>query len=222
MFNLEKITPGRKNLHRHRLWCLWQIWGMHNCDTLCCIAPPQSTVSKQIRKKTHFNKQLFPQRHFCYWLKIFTNHFFLGDVMVSLRSSWTVGWYLVRYLNVVDIWCLWPVLSSDRVQMFDLASLQFSQSWCGYCVIIRKREETVQFNKFFKSKKVEKVRKSVKRRPLSSSRPGGKREMRVNLKNCLPTNLSNGLSSSVSFSTQTQTTYFGFPNIGLKRMLVSQ
>ena len=27
-FNLEKITPGRKNLHRHRLWCLWQIWGM--------------------------------------------------------------------------------------------------------------------------------------------------------------------------------------------------
>ena len=27
-FNLEKITLGRKNLHRHRLWCLWQIWGM--------------------------------------------------------------------------------------------------------------------------------------------------------------------------------------------------
>ena len=29
-FNLEKITPGRKNLHRHRLWCLWQIVGMHD------------------------------------------------------------------------------------------------------------------------------------------------------------------------------------------------
>ena len=34
-FNLEKITPGWKNLHRHRLWCLWQIWGMvqqGSCD----------------------------------------------------------------------------------------------------------------------------------------------------------------------------------------------
>ena len=28
LFNLEIITPGRKNLHRHRLWCLWQISGM--------------------------------------------------------------------------------------------------------------------------------------------------------------------------------------------------
>ena len=27
-FNLEKITLGRKNLHSHRLWCLWQIWGV--------------------------------------------------------------------------------------------------------------------------------------------------------------------------------------------------
>ena len=27
-FNLEKITPGKGNLHRHRLWCLWQISGM--------------------------------------------------------------------------------------------------------------------------------------------------------------------------------------------------
>ena len=27
-FNLEKITLGRKFLHRHRLWCLWQISGM--------------------------------------------------------------------------------------------------------------------------------------------------------------------------------------------------
>ena len=26
--NLEKFTPDRKILHRHRLWCLWQIWGM--------------------------------------------------------------------------------------------------------------------------------------------------------------------------------------------------
>ena len=26
-FNLEKITPGRKFLHRHRLWCLWLISG---------------------------------------------------------------------------------------------------------------------------------------------------------------------------------------------------
>ena len=26
--NLEKFTPDRKFLHRHRLWCLWQIWGM--------------------------------------------------------------------------------------------------------------------------------------------------------------------------------------------------
>ena len=24
----EKFTPDRKNLHRHRLWCLWQIWGV--------------------------------------------------------------------------------------------------------------------------------------------------------------------------------------------------
>ena len=27
-FNLEKFTPDRIYLHRHRLWCLWQIWGM--------------------------------------------------------------------------------------------------------------------------------------------------------------------------------------------------
>ena len=27
-FILVKFTPDRKNLHRHRLWCLWQIWGM--------------------------------------------------------------------------------------------------------------------------------------------------------------------------------------------------
>ena len=27
--NLEKFTPDRKFLHRHRLWCLWQIWGMN-------------------------------------------------------------------------------------------------------------------------------------------------------------------------------------------------
>ena len=26
--NLEKFTPDRKFLHRHRLWCLWQIWDM--------------------------------------------------------------------------------------------------------------------------------------------------------------------------------------------------
>ena len=25
--NLWKITPGNFFLHRHRLWCLWQIWG---------------------------------------------------------------------------------------------------------------------------------------------------------------------------------------------------
>ena len=29
-FNLEKITPGRNFLHRHRLWCLWLISGMCN------------------------------------------------------------------------------------------------------------------------------------------------------------------------------------------------
>ena len=75
--------------------------------------------------------------------------------MVSLRSSWTVGWYLVRYLNVVDIWCLWPVLSSDRVQMFDLASLQFSQSWCGYCVIIRKQYNLTSFLNLKKLKRSE-------------------------------------------------------------------
>ena len=27
-FNLEKFTPNRLFFHRHRLWCLWQIWGM--------------------------------------------------------------------------------------------------------------------------------------------------------------------------------------------------
>ena len=27
-FNLENFTPDRIFLHRHRLWCLWQIWGM--------------------------------------------------------------------------------------------------------------------------------------------------------------------------------------------------
>ena len=27
-FNLQKITPGRKKLHRHLLWRLWQISGM--------------------------------------------------------------------------------------------------------------------------------------------------------------------------------------------------
>ena len=26
--NLEKITPGKFFLHKHRWWCLWQIWGM--------------------------------------------------------------------------------------------------------------------------------------------------------------------------------------------------
>ena len=26
----KKITPGWKNLHKHRLWCLWQIWGMYS------------------------------------------------------------------------------------------------------------------------------------------------------------------------------------------------
>ena len=25
----ENFTPDRKNLHRHRLWCLWQIWSMY-------------------------------------------------------------------------------------------------------------------------------------------------------------------------------------------------
>ena len=30
MFNLEKITPDGNFLHRHRLWCLWQIWGMRS------------------------------------------------------------------------------------------------------------------------------------------------------------------------------------------------
>ena len=29
--NLEKFTPDRKFLHSHRLWCLWQIWGMASC-----------------------------------------------------------------------------------------------------------------------------------------------------------------------------------------------
>ena len=26
MFNQENFIPDRKNLHRHPLWCLWQIW----------------------------------------------------------------------------------------------------------------------------------------------------------------------------------------------------
>ena len=120
-------------------------------------------------------------------------------------------WYLIRYLNFVEIWCLLLMVRSDRVQMFDLASLKFSQSCCGYCVIImagRKKEETVNLkncaNILTKSKKLKKGPKICQTEAIvSSSRPGGKREKRVNLKNCLRTNLSNGLSSSVSFSTQT-------------------
>ena len=30
-FILEKFTPDRKNLHGHRPWCPWQIWGMDLC-----------------------------------------------------------------------------------------------------------------------------------------------------------------------------------------------
>ena len=39
-FNLEKNTPGRKHLHRHRLWCLWQISGMNHT---CCVDYTQCT-----------------------------------------------------------------------------------------------------------------------------------------------------------------------------------
>ena len=31
---MNHFTPERNNLHRHRLWCLWQIWGM---PVLCKI-----------------------------------------------------------------------------------------------------------------------------------------------------------------------------------------
>ena len=44
----------------------------NNCDTWCCITPPQSTMSKEIRQKMEENWKLFWQHHFCNWLKIIT------------------------------------------------------------------------------------------------------------------------------------------------------
>ena len=34
-FNQDNFTPDRKNLHRHHLWRLWQIWGMRR--SLVCV-----------------------------------------------------------------------------------------------------------------------------------------------------------------------------------------
>ena len=31
----ENFTPDRKKLHRHRLWCLWQMWGMFIYSCSC-------------------------------------------------------------------------------------------------------------------------------------------------------------------------------------------
>ena len=48
-FNLENFTPDRIFLHRHRLWCLWQIWGMaRKCK------PSQKCSSMSLPKPTHY------------------------------------------------------------------------------------------------------------------------------------------------------------------------
>ena len=55
--NLEKFTPDRDFLHRLRLWCLWQIWGMR-------------TASGNVWKKnTFFEEQVI----YIYILKVFSN-----------------------------------------------------------------------------------------------------------------------------------------------------
>ena len=33
----KNFTPDRKNLHRHHLWCLWQIWGMYGVVLKSCM-----------------------------------------------------------------------------------------------------------------------------------------------------------------------------------------
>ena len=60
-FNLEKITPGRNFLHRHRLWCLWLIWGMGKCrhHFSCCRCTRGLHISSSVPYRSHLQDQLF-------------------------------------------------------------------------------------------------------------------------------------------------------------------
>ena len=46
--NLEKFTPDRNFLHRHCLWCLWQIWGMLWASSLLFLQIVMKSCQKPV------------------------------------------------------------------------------------------------------------------------------------------------------------------------------
>ena len=95
---LEKFTPDRKFLHRHRLWCLWQICGMV-MDGCYGDVPGSNTAGSVYRsawalaaKNAYFQKQSWswspPER-----LKVVIKEFrrgktikFLQTIIIILRT----------------------------------------------------------------------------------------------------------------------------------------
>ena len=95
------IHPDNKYIHFRsgKVGCFHFIsvaFNPHNFDTWCCRAPPWSTMSKQVRKKTHFKRQLYPWRNFCYWLTtseiVLFNSMKLFDRKLNCQYLWTIDW----------------------------------------------------------------------------------------------------------------------------------
>ena len=109
-FNLEKITPGRKNLHRHRLWCLWQIWGMF--AILYTLRPRTNGTSDHLNSipKTPFPKnppratqKCFSQPLLCIKTQAWT---FREDLFLEPGSTWDSVANILKVLECSYI-CFW-------------------------------------------------------------------------------------------------------------------
>ena len=85
-FNLEKITPGRKCLHRHRLWCLWQIWGM-----VFWVRKRQRNLTLLFNGRRQFNCLGVPG-------------------LLLEKCVITVNWCLLPGLLLLEKWCMMYVL----------------------------------------------------------------------------------------------------------------
>ena len=96
-FILEKFTPDRKNLHRHRLWCLWQIWGMHVTASVQC---KQKTGVYQLWHKR--GQHVLGTINDSYWFLVSTHGCLYALSLDNKHIQWQV--WTTRW-QWVDLWC---------------------------------------------------------------------------------------------------------------------
>ena len=120
-----KFYTGQNFLHRHRLWCLWQIWGM--------LWPPRYVRA--------WNAQIsscgFPQRHF---LLSYSQH------VKRKQDEWFQNWLFCKHLTPKVQWA---------GQLASTSESNFLGPWTGSTISLHTFELPSPFSKHSTTQEVE-------------------------------------------------------------------